>query len=64
VSLEPAQALEELGVDLRHPPSQAVEVLGVPNPCHHVLPLRVDEEVAIRPRVSIGRVPRERNPGS
>ena len=62
VAFQLAQTLEELSVDFGHPPGQAVQVLGVANPCHHVLPLRVDEEVAVGSRGSVGWVPGERNP--
>ena len=41
VTLQPGQAVEQLGVDLGHPPRQAIEVLGVADPRHHVLSLRV-----------------------
>ena len=63
VALQP-QGFEQLGVDLGHPPGQAVEVLGVADPCHHVLPLRVEQEVAVRLGGSGGRVPRECHPGA
>ena len=55
--LKPAQAVEELSVDLGHPPRQAIEVLGVANPRHHVLSLGVDEEVAVRSRAAIASGP-------
>ncbi len=59
VALEPSRDGEQLIVDLRHPPREVVDVLGRADAGHHVLTLRVGEELRVEPPLAGARIARE-----
>ena len=64
VAFERREGVEQRGVDLGHPPLEAVEGLRVADPGDHVLALRVEQEVAVGPRLPGRRIARERDAGA
>ena len=64
VALEPLERLDQLRMDGGHPGGKPVEGLGVADPGNDVLALRVEQEVAVRARVAVGRIAAERDPGA
>jgi hypothetical protein len=64
VRLEPLEDVEQLLLDLREVLAQVVEVLGVADARHHVLALRVDQEVAVGHVLAGGGVAGEAHAGA